>query len=234
MINDLAVVALIPSRGGSKGIPRKNLAVLAGATLLERAIKSAVDCQFVDAVLVSTDDDEMESVSLRHGVGVHRRRDSAAADDATATDVVRDVMDSDVLSVHGEHILLVYLQPTSPFRTSAHVTEALSSMASAGASRCVSVVASEHPPQKALVVGPDGLTSPLFDAESVTANRQTLRPTWRPNGAIYVFSVDDFRAEGSFPVTKSVPYEMGRLESIDVDSPFDLKLAQLLLEEGAE
>lgn len=231
MFGNFKVVALVPARVGSKGIPHKNLSVVGGRTLLERAVSSGLRCRFVDQVVVSTDDDAIARVAVACGASVHRRSSAAATDAATATDVVEDFVvnrEDDELPMD---TLLVYLQPTSPLRDHTHVDAAFEAMERRGLTRCISVVENEHSPHKALLTNSKGFLVPLFDETSVTANRQALPRTYRSNGAIYVFPVSDFTETRRFPVTDSLAFEMSPEDSVDIDSPHDLRIAEILLED---
>lgn len=234
MLGNDRVVVLIPARGGSKGIRRKNLVTVGGVSLLQRAIDCATGCHLVDDIILSTDDDEIAKVASLSRVLVHRRSHVAAQDTSTADQVVIDLIDSGVLTSYGPNVLLVYLQPTSPLRTSRHLKEALEAMMSRGMRTCVSVVSSEHPPQKSVEISQDGTVCPIFDEHSVTANRQSLPSTYRPNGAIYIFTLEQFLKNRKIPITGSHPYVMNSTESMDIDSNFDVRMAEFLLCEGWE
>lgn len=234
MFRSLHVVALVPARGGSKGIPRKNLSVVGNESLVERAVKSGLLSRFVDEVVVSTNDADIARIAVRCGAQVHTRSPHASTDTASACDVLQDFLDEKVDQSIIDSILIVYLQPTSPLRDHHHVDEAFMAMRHHGAEQCVSVVRNEHSPHKAMLVGPDGCLVPLFDERSVTANRQSLPATFRANGAIYIFPLKTFADTHAFPVSGALGYEMGLDDSIDVDTPRDLKIAKRLLEERQE
>lgn len=224
-ILDYQVVALIPARGGSKGLPRKNLLKVGGESLLERAIKCGTRCVHVNEVVVSTEDEEIAEVALSLGVEVHRRPASAAMDTSTAEDVVLDfaqMLESKNLAAS---TVLVYLQPTSPLRTSDHVSAAIELMVHRQVWKCVSVVSDSQSPFKSLRIDESGRLRPLFGPSVLTANRQILPRTVRPNGAIYIFRVHDFIEGMRIPIPDSIAYEMDLPSSIDVDSQWDLELA---------
>lgn len=226
MHKNLKVVALVPARGGSKGVPRKNLAKIGGSSLLERAISTGLGCQYVDEVVVSTDDHEMARAAADSGADVHVRDPAAATDTATADDVVRDFLASSGVARDKDNMFLVYLQPTSPFRTAVHLTEAFDTMDRADAVRCVSIVKELHTPFKSLRLSESGALQPLFDEKSVRSNRQALPDTYRPNGAIYIFTIKDFREHSGIPISGAVPYLMNDESSVDIDSARDIALAE--------
>ena len=231
MHKNLKVVALVPARGGSKGIPRKNLVLIDGVSLIERAVSAGLGCEFVDVVVVSTDDDEMARAAADAGADVHFRDSAAATDTATADDVVRDFLASSSAARGTDNMLVVYLQPTSPLRTASHLTDAFETMIRADAVRCVSIVKDHHSPFKSLRLSPSGTLQPLFDEMSVRSNRQALPETFRPNGAIYIFTTKDFRDHAGIPIAGAVPYLMTQETSVDIDSAGDIALADRHLKE---
>lgn len=217
-------IALIPARGGSKGVPRKNLEMVGSETLLERAIRAGMGSARVARCFVSSDDDEILSLAGVHGIVGHRRSDLASADDARASEVV-----DDLIATHGElteDARVVYLQPTSPFRTSSHVDKAIELLEVSGAESLVSVVASHQLPEKSLTIGKTGLLALGPRGVDPGKNRQELAESVYPNGALYIFSLRSFRELGDIPVVDSLPFVMGKVESLDIDDPDDLILAK--------
>src|SRR5919199_499460 len=133
------VVALVPARGGSKGIPRKNLALLAGKPLVRWAVETAQAAETVTRVVVSTDDDEVAAAAAAAGAEVLRRPPQLAADDTPMLEVIRHALANiDACDV------LVLLQPTSPLRRAEHVDAAVSLLLGTGADAVVSVVEVPH------------------------------------------------------------------------------------------
>lgn len=230
MIEDRKVIALVPARGGSKGLPRKNLARIRDKSLLERAAECGLRSSYVDRVVVSTDDDEIAVLGDTLGCEVFMRSGWASTDDATAADVVTDFVDVFLGQGFDKKTLLIYLQPTSPFRTHEHVDSALEAMRQRHALTCVSVAKNEYSPYKSLVLNPQNELLPLFSESHVSANRQVLPQTFRPNGAIYVFPIDIFLYKEGFPISGSLAFEMSRTASMDIDSPEDFAIADLLAE----
>lgn len=147
MLEHNKVLAIIPARGGSKGLPRKNLALVAGQTLLEIAISASLGCGVIDNTVVSTDDEEIATISKKYGVLVHNRSDEASNDTGTAVEVVSEVLKwANYASI--PHDLIVYLQPTSPLRTSEHICKAFELIAGQNFPKCVSISESCPDPLK--------------------------------------------------------------------------------------
>lgn len=221
-------IALIPARGGSKGVPRKNLEVVGSETLLERAIRAGTESLRIARCFVSSDDEEILALAGERGVMGHRRSALASTDGARASEVVNDLMAS-----HGElaeDVRIVYLQPTSPFRTASHVDLAIELLETAGAESLVSVVASHQLPEKSLTVTKAGLLALGPGGVDPGANRQHVAESVYPNGALYIFSLRAFDELGDIPVVGSLPFAMGKVESLDIDDPDDLLLAKAVAE----
>lgn len=216
------VLALIPARGGSKGIPRKNLALLAGRPLIDHTIQAARGASWVDEVWVSSDDEEILAVAQCAGATPLRRPDRHAGDDASAVGVVEHFFEQLPENLRARNPLIVYLQPTSPLRRAEHIDAALQSMVDRHARTLLSVTECEKSPFKTFRLDDSQRLISLFDEKLSNARRQDLPVAYLPNGAIYVFSVDDFEARGGFPSNGSVPFIMNARDSIDIDTPDDL------------
>ncbi len=221
------IFAIITARGGSKGLPRKNIRVLAGKPLIAHSILAALGCPEVARCLVSTEDQEIKEISLRWGAEVIDRPVALADDQATSESVIFHVIKQ--LEAAGDMPdYLLLLQPTSPLRTSEHLTQCLASFRASNARSAISVTPAEHSPYKCLLVDSSGLLVPLFDKSSLGAPRQTLPAVYRQNGAIYFVSTHDFLHSNSFFVDPLLPFIMNPEESIDIDSLFDFEVCEML------
>ena len=230
MFEHKKVLAIIPARGGSKGLPRKNLALVAGQTLLEIAISASLGCDVIDNTVVSTDDEEITTISKKYGVLVHNRSEEASNDTGTAVEVVSEVLKwANYASI--PHDLILYLQPTSPLRTSEHICEAFELIAGQNFPKCVSISESLQNPYKSVVIHPTEGITPLFTEELVTSNRQTLPRVYYPNGAIYIFTSKEFLASSQIPIHGAIPFVMSIENSIDIDNIDDLNHAECLKKE---
>ena len=217
-------VALIPARGGSRGIPRKNLEIVGDLSLLERAIKAGRDCSRISGCYVSSDDKEILEAAVEAGAVGHLRPSKAAADNARATEVVKDFVKN--CSGFEASSIVVYLQPTSPFRTGQHIDEAIRLFEESGAKSLVSVVKTSHLPEKTVHVSDSGIIGLGSPAGDPGANRQDLEPVYSPNGAIYIFDVEQFEKYGDVPVGGAQAFIMGKVDSLDIDDLDDLILAR--------
>jgi CMP-N,N'-diacetyllegionaminic acid synthase len=216
------VLALVPARGGSKGVKRKNLRIVRGKPLIAYTLEAAQGSCLIDTVYVSSDDDEILSYSASLGVKTLKRDPVAATDQATATQVVDDFVKRLAPDQIDADPWVVYLQPTSPRRTSVHIDEAFQAMETHEGDMGMSVLELKQTPFKAFKRDSQGKLKSLFDETLANANRQTLPVAYYPNGAIYIFSVSEFIKRSRFPSDGSVPYVMNERESIDIDTEADL------------
>ncbi|MCG8503717.1 MAG: acylneuraminate cytidylyltransferase family protein [Sphingomonadales bacterium] len=219
------VIGLVPARGGSKGIPRKNLIDFQGVPLIAHTLRAAHEARDIDRVIVSSDDPEILDVGHRHGAEPLLRPEEFAADDAPSHGLIRHAIQE--LGHAGEDAWYVLLQPTSPLRTGVHIDAAFRQLGQSGACGVISVVAPEEHPMKAFVVDEDGYLVGLWGDDGPFQPRQSLPEACFANGAIYIFSSFDFLAEGRIPVKEIVPYLMDARASVDVDTLADLERASL-------
>ncbi len=242
MFQGLNVVAFIPARGGSKGLPGKNLMKLEGRSLLRRAIESSQltgDYEgFADVVVVSSDSQEILEEARNAGVDTvipHERSMHAATDEATAADVLRDFFEQDDNLDDTRDLWVLYLQPTSPLRTAEHVQQAVDALARTERARnLLSITPQEQPPYWSLRISDEGRISPVFP-EALSQNRQALKPTYVPNGAIYMFRYSDFAKTGVIPIDGAVPFIMSYEDSVDVDNQADFdRAAEILARRSAD
>ncbi|WP_311568598.1 acylneuraminate cytidylyltransferase family protein [Photobacterium arenosum] len=223
-------IALITARGGSKGIPRKNIFPLNGKPLIVWTIQAALECQFIEHVFVSTDDDEIASISTEHGAEVIRRPEELASDTASSIDVVTHSVEW--LEDNGFQCTnIVLLQPTSPLRTSRHLSEALQLFYDKCANFIISVFEPSHTPVKSYIQCEDGSIEGLYSNEAPYMRRQDLPRAFQPNGAIYAFSVEEYKRYNHFPRSSTFPYIMSESDSIDIDTKEDLMIAESRLKE---
>jgi CMP-N-acetylneuraminic acid synthetase len=223
-------LGVIPARGGSKGIPRKNLRSLAGRPVIAYSIAGARQCRELDRLIVSTDDAEIADTSRQLGAEVRMRPAQLGADDTPTRDVLHHL----VIELAGEGYApdaVVTLQPTSPLRTARHIAEALSLFAAdPQADSLVSVVEVPHifRPQSLMRLGPDGYLSPYLEGPIVT-RRQDKETVFARNGAAIYITRTVRLAEYVFG-GRLIPYRMDLDSSVDIDTIDDLALAERLLQ----
>lgn len=227
MISKRSVLGLIPARGGSKGIKRKNLIPLGEKPLIAWTIDSAKKSGYLDQLIVSSDDDEIIEVARHYGCDAPFRRSSQLSTDKTPSmDVVRDAL---IRCPGFDYVVL--LQPTSPLRTAQDIDRALECCVSSRAPACVSVCSVSENPHWMYTMGADQSLVP-FLASAVPVRRQDLPKMFSLNGAIYIAETDWAVRSKSFVGPNTVGFEMPVERSVDIDTELDLMLAQLLLDRG--
>ena len=222
---------MIPARGGSKGIPRKNLAPLGGRPLIAYSIEAARGSKTVTRVVVSTDDDEIATVARRLGADVPFLRPAAlAADDTPMVPVMADLLRTLRDREHFEADVLVLLQPTSPFRRADHIDAAVDLLTASGADAVVSVVPVPHQFTPAsLMQLHDGVLAPWTDGPA-PLRRQDKQTLFARNGpAIVAVKPRVILEDGRLYGGRTRGFVMSREDSLDIDDALDLRLAELLL-----
>lgn len=217
------VLAIITARGGSKGLPGKNLRSLGGLPLIAWTVRAALDARCIDRVVVSTDDDAIADAALAAGAEWPFRRPAAlASDNATSVDVMRHALDA--LSGHDKAVLL---QPTSPFRTAADLDAGFALwQKTPDAGGCVSVCAALESPWLMFGSASDGRLARLLPEPPGGLRRQDLPKALVLNGAFYFVDVARFMAEGQLLFADGLGFEMPVSRSIDIDTAEDFAEAE--------
>jgi N-acylneuraminate cytidylyltransferase len=217
-MNGLSVLALITARGGSKGLPGKNVRPVQGRPLIDFTIAAARAAACVDRVVLSTDDDEIARVALACGCEVPFRRPAPlASDEAKSLDVVLHA-----LGHLPGYDIVVLLQPTSPARTAADIDATVQRLLDAQAPACVSVCEAEESPHWMFWLDERARLTPLLDTPAAT-RRQDLPPAFVLNGAVYAARTSALRRMGSFLGPETVAHVMPRKRSIDIDTLEDFE-----------
>lgn len=233
------VLGLIPARGGSKGIPRKNIALLAGRPLLAYTCEAALASAVLNRVVLSTDDEEIAEVGRRCGIEVpFIRPTSLARDETPSIDVVRHAVEHLGHKEHWMPDMVVLLQPTSPFRKALHIDEAVDRMKETDADTVVSVVEVPHRfnPHSVMRLKEGKLVDFLPAASDFDRfRRQALPVLYARNGpAVLASRVEVILESKSFYGARVVPYLMTEEESLDIDSKLDLWLAEQFMARSEE
>jgi N-acylneuraminate cytidylyltransferase len=216
-------LGLVPARAGSKGIPGKNLAELGGKPLLQWTLDAALDADRLDAVVLTSDDDDALALADELGVATVRRPAELAGDETPLLPAVLHALDA-----VGPPENVVLLQPTSPFRDAEDIDAAIAAFEGSGRSTLMSVdPVAQHPCEVVRPAG-DRLEWAVAWPEGATG-RQGLPKFFYVNGAIYVATAEHLRAGGRFQEPDSALYVMATSHSFDIDEPFDLELARGLL-----
>jgi len=229
-------IAIIPARGGSKRISRKNIALLAGKPLLAYAIESAQNSRFVFKVIVSTDDAEIADVARRYGADVPWMRPAPLAQDNTPSiDVVLHAVEWAV-GIYGNQVQYgLLLEPTAPLRTSRQIDQALEMLQSSDADSVVSVCQLPHVfnPAELLVIQDGMLKS--YDNENALDTRKlrdTQSPVYVQNGLVYAFKLKTVIEKKSIYGDKALPMLVDWEYFLDIDVPADLMLAEFKIRQS--
>jgi CMP-N-acetylneuraminic acid synthetase len=225
MIRGRRVLALVPARAGSKGVPGKNLRPLAGQPLIAWTIGAAKAASSIDRIVVSTDSDDVAALVLELGAEVpFRRPEDLASDEATGPAVVRHAL----IALADPADLVVYLQPTSPLRTSEDI-EACLDLATIDADRSVaSVRPLTDPPEWMFRIDGDGRLARLLD-DPIPLRRQDADPAYVLNGAVYVAPIQAFLRTARLVNEATAGYVMPADRSIDIDTLDDFEAAEAAL-----
>lgn len=229
MIGQYRVTALIPARGGSKRLPRKNIKLLVDKPLIAWSIEVAKACKYVDRVIVSTDDEEIKKISEQYGAEVpFLRPDYLSNDHASSFDVIKHAIDFLTLSRSNE--LIVLLQPTSPLRLASEIDTALEFFVQKDAKGVVSISETEHSPMWSNTLPEDGCMSDFIRPEVQGKRSQDLPSFFRLNGSIYIYETLALLEKGAIFFDEYVyGFETSLETSIDIDTEFDFVIAEALL-----
>lgn len=226
MIDGKKVIALIPARGGSQRLPRKNVLPLNGKPLIGWSIEAALSCNYIDKVLVSTDDQEIADISLSFGANVPELRPEHLASNTAKTE---SVLNYTIDNFCEGYEIIILLQPTSPLRNSQNITEALEEFIIKQANSVVSVTPCEHSPLWTNKLSENGSMRDFLSSEALQRS-QDLESYYRLNGAIYIFDIFDFSNKKTITYTeKTFAYVMDSFSSIDIDNSIDFELAEFFI-----
>ena len=229
MIGDKRLLAVIPARGGSKRLPRKNLLDLAGKPLIAWTIEAALGSKYIDRVIVSTDDDEIAEVSKDFGADVPFMRPvEYATDNAKSVDVVLQLLEQ--LKIQNEkYEYIILLQPTSPLRNTENINESIELLIKRQCAGVVSISEAEHSPLWSNTLPDDDSLSGFLDELIINKRSQDLEKFYRLNGAIYLCNSKRLIQEKTFFIKNDIyGFKMSREVSIDIDTSIDLDLARLI------
>lgn len=223
MIGGKTVLAIIPARGGSKGVPGKNIRVVAGKPLIAWTIEAAKKSKYLDRLILSSEDPEIIKVAEKWGLEVpFVRPTELAQDDTPGIDPVLHA-----LTELSNYDYMVLLQPTSPLRTAEDIDRCIERCLDLKAPSCVSVTEPDKSPYLMYTLEGQNIR-PLMTGDFF-ACRQEIPKVLALNGAVYDAQVDWLRNKKAFVGEETAAYEMPKWRSIDIDEKFDLMVANYLL-----
>lgn len=226
------MIAIIPARGGSKGLPGKNIKELNGKPLIAYTIEAAKQADCIDKAIVSTDDEAIAATAQKYGAEVpFVRPHELASDTSSAIDVYLHAIDF-LEKKNGTTISkFMVLLPTAPFRTNRHIDEAYELYCKEKAQTLISVTEAETPPGWYLTKNEhDRIQNAGFGKElTVMGNRQINQAYYIPNGAIYILDTALLKTQRTYYSDNTVPYIMAHGESVDIDTMADFEYAKYLM-----
>jgi len=225
MIDGLSVLALVPARGGSKGLPGKNIIDLGGKPLLAWTLAAAAESQYIDRTVLSSDDAAIIEVAQAFGCEVPFTRPAELAQDETPA---IDVIEHALTELPGFD-LLVLLQPTSPLRSSEDIDRTIRLCVEEDAPSAVSVTPADKPPEWLYYLGKGQTLEPLMGEGPSVTRRQDSRPACYLNGAVYVARPAWLLEKAGFVGEGTVACELPAERAVDIDGPGDLAYAEFLL-----
>jgi len=223
------VLAIIPARGGSKGLPGKNIKDLCGKPLIAYTIEAALKSKKITQVVLSTDDEAITETCKKYGIEIpFLRPKELASDNSLIVDTYIYTVDRINKEQNKNYTSVVALLPTCPLRTTEDIDRAIEIYEKKEADSVISFYEAPHPVQWYKTVDKNGVLRSILPEGDRLANRQEEEKSYLPNGAIYVFSMDLLR-DKKYYSDKTYPYIMPASRSIDIDNLFDFEMAEFLL-----
>lgn len=225
----MKVLTVIPARGGSKGVPGKNIRPVHGKPLIAWTIECALAASGLDRIVVSSDDEGILSVAQAYPGVFARRRPAGLAQDGTAiVPVIDHVLALEEAGGGGPYDAILLLQPTAPMREPFHIEQALAAL-DAGYNAVISVCAMHdmHPARMYKMAGDGALSAMIPEFE--TARRQDIPPAYYRNGSIYLVRRTAFKAQATVMAKPAVGYEMADRFLLNIDEPRDMLIAETLV-----
>ena len=228
------ILAVIPARAGSKGIPSKNIAQLHGHPLIHYTIREALKVTAFQRVFVSTDSLKIAKVCASESLEIpFLRPESLGGDHVRTIDVVLDLLGRLEKEYNEIYDLVCLLQPTSPLREARDIQACLDLMEEEGPDSVVSLtmIDEPHPAKMKKIV--DGVIRPYTDGTNSSIPRQELPKVYELNGAVYLTRTQILREQHSFFGEKSIPYLMPMERSVNINHPLDMRMASIILRESS-
>jgi|APSaa5957512535_1039671.scaffolds.fasta_scaffold29951_2 N-acylneuraminate cytidylyltransferase/CMP-N,N'-diacetyllegionaminic acid synthase len=222
------MIAIIPARSGSKGLPGKNIKSLCGKPMIAYTIESALKSKYITEVIISTDCKEIEKIALKYGAKSYfLRPNHLASNDAKAIDVY--IYTIEKLINEYDYIIneFIVLQPTSPLRKVDDVNSAIDLFFGKKADSVISYTKENHPIEWHQYINLEGKFEKIFNNNKLL-NRQESRESYYPNGAIFIFKYNLIK-QNKYYNSNSYAFIMPIEKSIDIDTRFDFEIAEYLI-----
>lgn len=225
MLNNNKILAIIPARGGSKGVLRKNIKLAGGKPLIAWIIEASKKSQYIDRLILSSDDDEIISVAKEYGCEVPFIRPARLSrDDSSASDVILHV-----LKEIGGFKYVMLLQPTSPMTSTKDIDGCIEFCMNTNSTSVVSVSEPGKSPYWMFNMDQEKRLIPLFGEKYFNMRRQDLSTVYMPTGAVYIAEIDWFLKNRSFYSNSTKGYIISKERSLDIDSEIDFKMFEMMI-----
>ena len=225
MYKDKTFLAIIPARGGSKRLPRKNVLDLCGKPLIAWSIEAGLKSKYIDKLVVTSDDEEILDISKKFGANIIKRPDELSSDTATSFDAIKHTIDN-----IEKYDFIVLLQATSPLRYVKHLDEAIELLDEKNADAVVSVCEMDHSPLWSNTLDESLSMEGFLRGEVLNKRSQDLEKYYRLNGAIYICKTEKLLEEKSFFLKNNIfAYVMDKKSSVDIDEEIDFLFTQTIM-----
>ncbi len=230
MFDQKRILAVIPARGGSKGVPRKNIRLAGGKPLIAWVIEAARNSRYIDKLVLSSDDAEIIGIAEKLGCDVpFVRPPELARDDSPTSDSIIHALNE----LPGYDYVMV-LQPTSPLTSTEDIDESIATCIYSKNKALVSVAEPEKSPYWMFRMGQDKKLEPVFDQKYLKMRRQDLPPVYLPTGSIYMAETEWYLEHQSFYSDSTVGYIISAERILDIDTEKDFKLFELIRQEKSD
>ena len=222
-------ISIILARGGSKGLPKKNILKINNKHLISYTIEASIKSKYINKTIVSSDCQKILNISKEAGVEIHKRSDELSGDKVSSELVLKNVLNS-LLNV-SEYDYLVLLQPTSPLRTEIHIDAAFKDIINSQATSLVSCKEVDNKLLKSFILDEKNYLKGVSNDEFPFMRRQDLPSLYMPNGGIYITKLAEFMNSHRLFSDKTIMFEMDQDCSVDIDRIEDLVLAEKLIKQ---
>jgi pseudaminic acid cytidylyltransferase len=219
-------VCIIPARGGSKRVPRKNIKPFLNSTLLDLTIQGVIDSNVFSKIIVTSEDEEIIARAKEYPeVTIHNRSLELSSDTATVFSVFHNIIES----LDEEFDFVAGVLVTTPFKTATHYKEAVEVFEKNNSEKnVISVTKFDYPPQFGFGLEDNELKMVYPEVFAKTTNSKFMESWYHNNGAIWISSIEKYLINKTFYKGDLVPYEMTAIESYDIDYPYQFEIAELL------
>lgn len=230
MYKNKKFLAIIPARGGSKGIPNKNIMDICGKPLIAYTIEAGKKSKYIDEIVISTDSNSVKAVAEKYGARIpYLRPEELSNDTAKSIDVILHAIDF-YKNNNMTFDYIILLQPTSPLRTSEDVDKAIEKLINNNGESLVSVCEADENPILMRTIQDDKLRE-VISFEGGNLRRQDLPTFYIFNGALYINSNDMLLNQKKFVDENTIPYVMDKRKSVDIDNMLDARLVEAIIKE---